>query len=596
MALRLRDQAVAEVRVQVAAVGPRGAASVLREALSLGADRARLLLTEADAIATDSAGAALATIVRSDGPFDLILGGGGKPEQEDGLLARITAAALGTPIAESAEQLAVHFTEDQSEALLLGSDQQRRVRSLPVAIMVDPALALRPFTITGYLSGLTKPVEVERGPRRWEPRPVALAGGSEAPESGGEGEGVLLQPAEAAVRLLHEIGMHGRPATSGLRYEGEIDDLASPTGWSACGVAILAGDAQGRLEATAEPTVRGARLLAAAHGLRVTVLLLAPLDEEIQRRAVGQVRSFFPGDVCLLATEHATPEVRARLLRECWPQGPDRPRVVVGEPWTEPAMVSLALAERDESSPYLLALRVRRLNGEGERVVLETVRAQGKLVARQTVSPRADTSCWIGLTAEMEVGEIPSLPEAEAGKVWRWSPRLERFFGREEIQRLLDEVKTEAGVARLADAEFIIDVGSGIGNRDGYEEVIEPLEKALRGLGVANLVIGGSRKVTEELHLLPADRQIGQSGVSVNPRILLAIGISGAPQHLNYIGPRATIISFNRDAEAPIMALNRRQPRPRVFPVVGDLFETVPALIAALREQPAAAGELSPQR
>ena len=97
-----------------------------------------------------------------------------------------------------------------------------------------------------------------------------------------------------------------------------------------------------------------------------------------------------------------------------------------------------------------------------------------------------------------------------------------------------------------------------------------------------DVVVGGSRKVTEELHLLPADRQIGQSGVSVNPRVLLAIGVSGAPQHLNYIGPRAVILAFNRDPEAPLLTLNRRQQRPQVVPVVGDLFVTVPAFIAAL--------------
>src|SRR5205814_188569 len=94
---------------------------------------------------------------------------------------------------------------------------------------------------------------------------------------------------------------------------------------------------------------------------------------------------------------------------------------------------------------------------------------------------------------------------------------------------------------------------------------IDPLERELRRLGVPGLVIGGSRKVTEELHLLPADRQIGQSGVSVNPRVLLAVGVSGAPQHLNYIGPRATVVAFNRDPEAPLMTLNQRQARPRVW-------------------------------
>jgi len=136
----------------------------------------------------------------------------------------------------------------------------------------------------------------------------------------------------------------------------------------------------------------------------------------------------------------------------------------------------------------------------------------------------------------------------------------------------------------LADADFIVDVGYGVGNQDGYEAVVEPLLQTLQELGVRRLVVGGSRKVTEELHLLPADRQIGQSGVSVNPQILLAIGISGAPQHLNYIGTRATIVAFNRDPEAPIMTLNQRQPRPRVFPVVGDLFQTVPSLSAALKQ------------
>jgi electron transfer flavoprotein alpha subunit len=141
------------------------------------------------------------------------------------------------------------------------------------------------------------------------------------------------------------------------------------------------------------------------------------------------------------------------------------------------------------------------------------------------------------------------------------------------------------GVVHLGDAEFIIDVGFGVGSRDGYEKVIQPLERSLNELGVTGLIIGGTRKITEELHLLPGDRQIGQSGHGVNPRILLAIGVSGAPQHLNYIGTRATIVAFNRDPEAPIMTLNQRQAQPRVFAVVGDLFETVAAFTAALQRE-----------
>jgi electron transfer flavoprotein alpha subunit len=216
--------------------------------------------------------------------------------------------------------------------------------------------------------------------------------------------------------------------------------------------------------------------------------------------------------------------------------------------------------------------------------VAETLRVRGKLRAVQRLAAAADRTCWLTLAADAEIAES-SGDAIPAGKVERWQPVLEQRAAHDEIARMLDEARAEVHVGRLADAEFIIDVGFGVGNRDAYEAVIEPLEQALRQLGVAGLMIGGSRKVTEELHLLPADRQIGQSGVSVNPRILLAIGVSGAPQHLNYIGSRAAILAFNRDPEAPIMTLNRRQPRPKVFPVAGDLFETVPLLIAALKQE-----------
>jgi electron transfer flavoprotein alpha subunit len=313
--------------------------------------------------------------------------------------------------------------------------------------------------------------------------------------------------------------------------------------------------------------------------------------EETQRRAAAAVGATFTGAVVLLVAERAaTAEVRGRLLQECWPNGTEAPRAVIGEPWAEEAFIRLAFAggraAGDETGPELLALRVRELQRANEQLIATTFTGQGKLRARRVLTPPDGRTQWLTLTAEAQVFGGPAPAAAEA-PVCRWEARLERFYGQQDIQQLLGEVKAELDLVRLADADFIIDVGFGVGNRDGYEAVIEPLDKALRGLGVAKLVIGGSRKVTEELHILPADRQIGQSGVSVNPRVLLAIGISGAPQHLNYIGPRAMILAFNRDPEAPLMTLNRRQPQPRVFPVVGDLFETVPAFIAALRQEPA---------
>src|SRR5262249_32316653 len=148
--------------------------------------------------------------------------------------------------------------------------------------------------------------------------------------------------------------------------------------------------------------------------------------------------------------------------------------------------------------------------------------------------PTDDATAWLSVVGEMD----PPLPagwHAQLTRVERWTPAADGFYQQSEIRSLLAELKEEIGSSKLSDAEFIIDVGFGVGNQDGYDAVIEPLEKALRTIGVRGLMVGGSRKVTEELHLLGPDRQIGQSGLSVGPRVLLAIGISGAPQHLNYV-------------------------------------------------------------
>lgn len=132
----------------------------------------------------------------------------------------------------------------------------------------------------------------------------------------------------------------------------------------------------------------------------------------------------------------------------------------------------------------------------------------------------------------------------------------------------------------LQQADVIIDLGYGIKDRTGMELAIE-LKKRLEAMGLSPL-FGATRKVTQDLKLLPLDAQIGQTGVRVNPRLIIALGISGAPQHIDYIGTRADIICFNKDPDAPLMKLNQARPAPRVHPVEGDLFVTVKELIEHL--------------
>ena len=134
----------------------------------------------------------------------------------------------------------------------------------------------------------------------------------------------------------------------------------------------------------------------------------------------------------------------------------------------------------------------------------------------------------------------------------------------------------------LADADVIIDLGYGIRNQAGMKLAVE-LKETLEDLGLAPL-FGATRKVTQDLKLQPLEAQIGQTGVRVNPKLIIALGISGAPQHIDYVGTRAEILCFNKDTEAPLMKLNQTRPAPRVHPIAGDLFVSVRQLIEELKK------------
>jgi electron transfer flavoprotein alpha subunit len=135
----------------------------------------------------------------------------------------------------------------------------------------------------------------------------------------------------------------------------------------------------------------------------------------------------------------------------------------------------------------------------------------------------------------------------------------------------------------LVSAEVIIDVGYGVRNQEGFH-LVSRLKEVLERSGLT-VHLGATRKVTQDLKLLPLSHQIGQTGVRVNPKLILALGISGAPQHMDYIGDRAVIFAFNKDPQAPLMKLNETRPSPIVHPIVGDLFVTIPKLIERLTAQ-----------
>jgi hypothetical protein len=236
-------------------------------------------------------------------------------------------------------------------------------------------------------------------------------------------------------------------------------------------------------------------------------------------------------------------------------------------------IVGEALALRHEGPVFDGMDRVVMAEGE---VRVSGMRHEGRTRFIAKTSPRSSST--LIARAELATDGLPTPTGASYGGRLGGLPIL----GGGAMVEAIRAAQSELGTASLADAEFIIDVGYGVGSRDGLELVVEPIKAALERLGVKKVMVGASRKVTLDLGILPDELQIGQTGVSVDPRVILALGISGAPQHMNYIGERAVIFAFNRDPDAPIFAFNRSRAKPVVLPVPGDLFVEVPKFLRAL--------------
>jgi electron transfer flavoprotein alpha subunit len=126
-----------------------------------------------------------------------------------------------------------------------------------------------------------------------------------------------------------------------------------------------------------------------------------------------------------------------------------------------------------------------------------------------------------------------------------------------------------AGSSRLDTAEIVVSGGRGLGKPENFA-LVEELATALGG------AVGATRAVVDA-GWRPHQEQIGQTGRTVSPRLYVAIGVSGAVQHNVGMQGADSIVAINRDPDAPIFKLAS-------FGIVGDLFEVVPAVTAAVRE------------
>jgi electron transfer flavoprotein alpha subunit len=135
--------------------------------------------------------------------------------------------------------------------------------------------------------------------------------------------------------------------------------------------------------------------------------------------------------------------------------------------------------------------------------------------------------------------------------------------------KVLERRTEETKGIRLEDAEIIVSGGRGMGGPDGFKE-LEEVGRLLNG------TVGGSR-VAVDNGWIPTSLQIGLTGTIVAPRVYIAVGISGASQHMTGCARSQRIIAINKDAAAPIF-------KQAHFGVIGDWKAVLPAFIEKLKE------------
>jgi electron transfer flavoprotein alpha subunit len=238
---------------------------------------------------------------------------------------------------------------------------------------------------------------------------------------------------------------------------------------------------------------------------------------------------------------------------------------------TSPTFVLMAHTYQARDFAPMLAARLRTslitdvtgITGEGAAASFTRPMYQGKLAA----SVRARAGGPSIVTIQIGAYRADAVKKGGPAPITSIAASIDASAIRQKPEAPFQEAKQAVD---LSQAERIVAVGRGIKSQDNL-----PLAQKLAAAMGAE--VAASRPICDS-GWLPMERQVGSSGQTVAPRLYLALGISGAIQHLVGMKGSRTIVAINKDADAPIFEVAD-------YGIVGDLFEVVPALTAELEKK-----------
>jgi len=208
-----------------------------------------------------------------------------------------------------------------------------------------------------------------------------------------------------------------------------------------------------------------------------------------------------------------------------------------------------------------IATDVVKLNTESEKIKVTRSIHNGKVLADYNLKD-AETYIITIRAGEFSAEEL----KEKNGKIEKVDLPLT-----EEVanKKFLEYVQPEVGAVDITQADILVSVGRGIKDKENIP-LAEELAKAMGG------VLSCSRPIVD-YGWLPKDRQVGTSGKTVKPKLYLALGISGAFQHVAGMKGSNMIVAVNKDPKAPIFSVAQ-------YGIVDDVLKVIPALAQKIKE------------